>query len=222
MARCSVSPFPPDRTTDGVRRAAPLNLCGFRSSHVVEDERQRAGEIVPGALRGTRAARLAVEGVLSARSGSIRSGWARPRLVVSGGPTPLAPYLSLRLVPPSEGCRPATRGARWRRVAMDATRRKSIGNLYRLESRRLARLSARTADAPAQPLSREHALESLSAREVAVLQLVADGFANREIGACLSITEETVKSHVRRLLAKLHADNRAHAVSIAFRRGLIG
>jgi DNA-binding NarL/FixJ family response regulator len=105
---------------------------------------------------------------------------------------------------------------------MDATRRESIGNLYRLEGRRLARLSARTADAPAQPLPREQALEPLSAREVAVLQLVADGFANREIGACLSITEETVKSHVRRLLAKLHADNRAHAVSIAFRRGLIG
>ena len=58
-------------------------------------------------------------------------------------------------------------------------------------------------------------------REIEVLQLVADGLVNREIGERLFLSEETVKSHVRHLLAKLHARSRAHAVSVGFRRSLI-
>jgi DNA-binding NarL/FixJ family response regulator len=48
------------------------------------------------------------------------------------------------------------------------------------------------------------------------------GLVNREIGQRLFLSEETVKSHVRHLLAKLQARSRAHAVSVGFRRGLIG
>jgi DNA-binding NarL/FixJ family response regulator len=58
-------------------------------------------------------------------------------------------------------------------------------------------------------------------RERQVLQLIADGLVNREIGVELHLSEETVKSHVRHLLAKLQARSRAHAVAIAFRRGLV-
>jgi DNA-binding NarL/FixJ family response regulator len=58
-------------------------------------------------------------------------------------------------------------------------------------------------------------------RERQVLQLVCDGLVNREIGERLHLSEETVKSHVRHLLAKLQARSRAHAVAIGFRRGLI-
>jgi DNA-binding NarL/FixJ family response regulator len=58
-------------------------------------------------------------------------------------------------------------------------------------------------------------------RESQVLQLVSDGLVNREIGEALYLSEETVKSHVRHLLAKLQARSRAHAVAIGFRRGLI-
>ena len=58
-------------------------------------------------------------------------------------------------------------------------------------------------------------------REVEVLQLISDGLVNREIGERLFLSEETVKSHVRHLLAKLHARSRAHAVAVGFRRGLI-
>jgi DNA-binding NarL/FixJ family response regulator len=61
-----------------------------------------------------------------------------------------------------------------------------------------------------------------TAREIEVLQLISDGLVNREIGQRLFLSEETVKSHVRHLLAKLQARSRAHAVSIGFRRGLIG
>ena len=60
-----------------------------------------------------------------------------------------------------------------------------------------------------------------TARETEVLQLISDGLVNREIGQRLFLSEETVKSHVRHLLAKLQARSRAHAVSIGFRRGLI-
>jgi DNA-binding NarL/FixJ family response regulator len=58
-------------------------------------------------------------------------------------------------------------------------------------------------------------------REIEVLQLVSEGLVNREIGQRLFLSEETVKSHVRHLLAKLQARSRAHAVAVGFRRGLI-
>ena len=60
-----------------------------------------------------------------------------------------------------------------------------------------------------------------TAREIEVLQLVSEGLANREIGDRLYLSEETVKSHVRHLLAKLRARSRAHAVAVGFRRGLL-
>ena len=70
------------------------------------------------------------------------------------------------------------------------------------------------------PATRE-AGQDPTAREIEVLQLVADGLVNREIGERLFLSEETVKSHVRHLLAKLQARSRAHAVAVGFRRGLI-
>jgi DNA-binding NarL/FixJ family response regulator len=60
-----------------------------------------------------------------------------------------------------------------------------------------------------------------TARELEVLQLIAEGLVNREIGHRLFLSEETVKSHVRHLLAKLQARSRAHAVAVGFRRGLV-
>ena len=68
----------------------------------------------------------------------------------------------------------------------------------------------------------EHATDSaLSPREIDVLRLVAAGNANKEIGAQLSLTEVTVKSHVGNILAKLGANDRTHAVTIALKRGII-
>jgi DNA-binding NarL/FixJ family response regulator len=61
----------------------------------------------------------------------------------------------------------------------------------------------------------------ISAREVEVLQLVADGFTNIEISERLFLSEETIKSHIRHILGKLQARCRAHAVAIALRTGLI-
>jgi DNA-binding NarL/FixJ family response regulator len=63
--------------------------------------------------------------------------------------------------------------------------------------------------------------DALTPREVDVLRLVAGGNANKEIAAELALTEETVKSHVRNILAKLGANDRTHAVTIALKRGII-
>lgn len=60
----------------------------------------------------------------------------------------------------------------------------------------------------------------LSARELEVLRLVADGLSNKEIGARLSITEGTVKNHVHNALAKLGMDNRIQAAAYIVRQGL--
>ena len=62
---------------------------------------------------------------------------------------------------------------------------------------------------------------TLTPREVVVLRLVAAGNSNKEIGAQLSLTEVTVKSHVKNVLSKLGANDRTHAVTIALKRGII-
>src|SRR6202171_3801817 len=68
----------------------------------------------------------------------------------------------------------------------------------------------------------DHAAEaSLSSREIDGLRLIASGNANKEIAYQLSITEETVKSHVTNILAKLGANDRTHAVTLAIKRGII-
>jgi DNA-binding NarL/FixJ family response regulator len=68
----------------------------------------------------------------------------------------------------------------------------------------------------------EHAgEESLSPRELEVLELIARGNANKEIAARLAIAEGTVKSHITRILAILRANDRTHAVTIGLKRGII-
>jgi DNA-binding NarL/FixJ family response regulator len=68
----------------------------------------------------------------------------------------------------------------------------------------------------------EHVLDdTLTSREIDVLRLIAGGNANKEIGSQLSITEETVKGHVKNILAKLDANDRTHAVTIGLKRGII-
>ena len=68
----------------------------------------------------------------------------------------------------------------------------------------------------------EHATDdALSLREIEVLRLIAGGNANKMIAAQLSITEETVKGHVKNILAKLAANDRTHAVTIGLKRGII-
>lgn len=73
----------------------------------------------------------------------------------------------------------------------------------------------------ASKLAEAIGLPSPTAREIAVLELVAEGKSNREIAALLFITEGTVKSHLSALMGKLEASDRTQAVTIAIKRGLI-
>ena len=111
---------------------------------------------------------------------------------------------------------------------MDAAQRKEILDRYIDHTRRFDAVAARRAGqggggevipfaAPLKELEQEP-----TNREIEVLQLVSEGLVNREIGHRLFLSEETVKSHVRHLLAKLQARSRAHAVAVGFRRGIIG
>jgi DNA-binding NarL/FixJ family response regulator len=61
----------------------------------------------------------------------------------------------------------------------------------------------------------------LSARELDVLRLVAIGSSNKRVGQLLKVTEDTVKAHMKAILAKLGASDRTHAVTLAMRRGII-
>lgn len=63
--------------------------------------------------------------------------------------------------------------------------------------------------------------ESLTGRELNVLELLAKGWSNKEIGANLCISETTVKSHLRSIFAKLNVLSRTEALTIANKRGLI-
>ena len=61
----------------------------------------------------------------------------------------------------------------------------------------------------------------LSARELEVLKLLAAGGSNKSIGLQLSLSENTIKSHISHIFAKLGVQNRAEAVSAAMQRGLL-
>jgi DNA-binding NarL/FixJ family response regulator len=73
----------------------------------------------------------------------------------------------------------------------------------------------------ANEIAEHHTDDALSQREIEVLQRVAAGGANKIIAGELNISEETVKAHMRSILAKLSANDRTHAVMIALKRGII-
>jgi DNA-binding NarL/FixJ family response regulator len=75
-----------------------------------------------------------------------------------------------------------------------------------------ARMLARMAESPA---------DDLSARELEVLRLLARGDSNKEIAAQLTLSENTIKTHLSRIFDKLNARSRTEAVTIAMQRGLL-
>ncbi len=72
----------------------------------------------------------------------------------------------------------------------------------------------------ARPAEREPAPEALTARELEVLQSIAQGLSNQEIADRISISESTVRAHVSRILGKLHLASRTQAALYAVREGL--
>ena len=73
----------------------------------------------------------------------------------------------------------------------------------------------------AERLSEHFPQVALTPREIEVLQYVAKGFGNKEIGVRLGTAAGTVKMHLQNILSKLGASDRTHAVTLALRRGII-
>lgn len=73
----------------------------------------------------------------------------------------------------------------------------------------------------AEALAEHVADDALTEREVQVLRRVATGTANKTIAAELSVSEATIKAHMKNILSKLGANDRTHAVTIAVQRGFI-
>jgi DNA-binding NarL/FixJ family response regulator len=70
-------------------------------------------------------------------------------------------------------------------------------------------------------IAEHHSSETLTARELEVLTLVAAGNANKIVASELGVSEETVKGHMSSILSKLNANDRTHAVTIALKRGIL-
>jgi DNA-binding NarL/FixJ family response regulator len=92
----------------------------------------------------------------------------------------------------------------------------AAGGLAVIEPAELEPLLAASAPVPVSAAS-----AALTARELDVLRLVAEGDANKEIAWKLGISEHTAKFHVASILGKLNAGSRTEAVTIGIRRGLV-
>jgi DNA-binding CsgD family transcriptional regulator len=109
-------------------------------------------------------------------------------------------------------------------VAVEAAERNEILSRYADHVRRFDEVASRLQSAAEVIPIREprrQLEQTLTARELEMLQLISEGLTNREIGRRLSLSEETVKVHIRHLFARLQARSRAHAVAIGFRRGIV-
>jgi DNA-binding NarL/FixJ family response regulator len=73
----------------------------------------------------------------------------------------------------------------------------------------------------AAPSASQHQLDTLTPRETEVLAAVARGLSNSELAATLFMSQGTAKTHVSRLLTKLHARDRAQLVMIAYEAGVV-
>ena len=184
------------------------------------------------ALLGTESDIEFVGEVASEAFESIRFTSLLPAVVLMG--TELSGLGSVRAIARLQACDPGARviviaarsgDVRTRRAISAGAHGCLLSSNVRLELARAIRVVAsgrRFMDGDsAIELMQGSARDDLKAREIQVLELVAAGRANKEIAYELSTTEGTVKNYVKRILIKLHASDRTHAVVIGIARGII-
>ena len=96
----------------------------------------------------------------------------------------------------------------------------AIGQVHRGEPSLHPAIARKVLGELARPAALPPATDPLTARELAVLQLIARGLGNQEIADQLAISEATVRSHVSSILGKLHLASRTQAALYALREGL--
>jgi len=188
-------------------------LLGLTESGIPPIERISRGDLA----RTPREAAMAGHGAHAAANGRRD----RPNVAVAPAADrtshPLdtrngGPGYSARSVLPGTPLDPAQLGARSTLTSVGAAARGTPTSLPTL-------VPQQRMDLPAGGGSRP---PSLTERELQVLRGMADGKSNAEIGRELFVSEDTVKTHARRLFRKLGARDRAHAVASGFRTGLVG
>lgn len=112
----------------------------------------------------------------------------------------------------------------WGLLPLDATEEELLASIYALYQGLMVGTPAffqPLIDRAIPPVSEDFLVEELTEREMEVLDLLAEGLANKQIALELSISEHTVKFHVSSIYTKLGATNRTEAVRIGVRLGLI-
>ncbi len=218
----------------GVIRGGDTDLVTAVTKTVLLLGLGESGMVAAGAVRGQENGRAAVR-VESALAGHATSGVHasavasaagrrdRPNIAVGPAADRTSHPLDTRNGGPgfagSRGAVPGTGpvdmapvAARGALASVGATGRGGTAALPTLVPQQ--RMDLATPGAPRPP--------SLTERELQVLRGMADGKSNAEIGRELFVSEDTVKTHARRLFRKLGARDRAHAVASGFRTGLVG
>lgn len=97
---------------------------------------------------------------------------------------------------------------------------RAIRQVYRGEPALHPTIARKLLQEVAQPANLKPTPEALTAREMEVLRLIAQGLSNQEIADALTVSEPTVRTHVGRILGKLHLASRTQAALYAVREGL--
>jgi len=179
-------------------------------------------------LEDPQIARAAIEagarGLIGGTDGEVVSAAAKALLLVmvrftAAAPParPPVPAVEAWSARPTNGGPSAPAGLRWPANGGPAAATRSVGVPTMVPAQR----GDLTDEPRLAPTLRPTRSTTLTERELQVLRGMADGRSNAEIGRELFVSEDTVKTHARRLFRKLGARDRAHAVAAGFRAGLV-
>jgi DNA-binding CsgD family transcriptional regulator/tetratricopeptide (TPR) repeat protein len=200
----------------------PVLAVGSAAAHALDvadggsERTQRIAEFLDRALRIN--IRPLWEPLISAELADTADGWRRAlgELSALPGPAHLSPYAGLRLAQHLVAGRERSEAREV--ISTASAQAAALGG--RLLTDRLGALAQRAGLAPTAEVAASP-LAGLTPREIEVLQLVAAGNSNGEIGSALFISTKTASVHVSNILAKLGVSGRGEAAALAYKLGLV-